>query len=207
MRFSSDSRLRSRAIALIQSAISQGKRFVTGLTRKAGKSGRTVIECKEIVYRGGIVRFKIPRHWIEEYEPAGGAMFYADHSDAGILRLNVITFETEEPVTDNSAVDSIAALAELGFSDAVISPEGSAIATAFKRMIDDGEAISMHSWCVACPIPPRMLRLAQFTFTVLTSLEDAQETRRDLALLNDSIEHAEFGPSPGIVGDYYHDSQ
>jgi hypothetical protein len=104
-------------------------------------------------------------------------------------------------------VDWIAALAELEFSDAAISPEGNAIATAFKRTMDAGESISMHTWCVACPIPPRMLRLAQFTFTVLTSLEDAQITRRDLALLNDSIEHAEFDPAPGIVGDYYHDPE
>ena len=207
MNFVPDRTLAARALAIVKRAICRANALILGQAPAHKKSSREVIECKEIVYRGGIVRFRIPWHWIEEYEPAGGAMFYADHPDTSILRLNVLAFETEEPVTADSAVDSIAALAELGFSDVVISSEGNAIATAFERTTDDGEAISIHSWCVACPIPPRGLRLAQFTFTMLTSLEDAPETRRDLKLLNDSIKHAEFSPAFGIVGDYYHDYQ
>ena len=31
---------------------------------------------KTVVYRGRIVRFRIPEHWIEEYEHEGGGTFY-----------------------------------------------------------------------------------------------------------------------------------
>ena len=33
-------------------------------------------KLKTIVYRGGIVRFKIPANWVEEYEEDGGGTFY-----------------------------------------------------------------------------------------------------------------------------------
>ncbi len=51
----------------------------------------TPIQFKTINYRGGLVRFRIPTDWIEEYEPEGGGMFYADGPDTGTLRLNVLT--------------------------------------------------------------------------------------------------------------------
>ncbi|HMI53316.1 MAG TPA: hypothetical protein VK525_17510 [Candidatus Saccharimonadales bacterium] len=31
---------------------------------------------KTINYRGGVVRFRIPADWVEEYEEAGGGTFY-----------------------------------------------------------------------------------------------------------------------------------
>jgi len=52
-----------------------------------------MIPLKTINYRGGIVRFRVPSSWLEEYKPEGGGTFYEDASDAGILRLNVLGFE------------------------------------------------------------------------------------------------------------------
>ena len=49
-------------------------------------------DLKTIVYRGGVVRFRIPADWQEEYGPAGGGTFYAPGDDTGTLRLNVTTF-------------------------------------------------------------------------------------------------------------------
>ena len=46
---------------------------------------------KSIVYRGGVVRFRIPAHWREEYSDNEGGMFYGDHSQSGTLRLTIIT--------------------------------------------------------------------------------------------------------------------
>src|SRR4051812_19119370 len=46
-------------------------------------------DLKTIVYRGGVVRFRIPADWQEEYEPAGGGTFYAPGDHTGTLRLNV----------------------------------------------------------------------------------------------------------------------
>ncbi|MBK8594774.1 MAG: hypothetical protein IPN83_04160 [Holophagales bacterium] len=38
---------------------------------------------KSITYRGGLVTFRIPRHWVEEYEEDGGGTFYEDRPDSG----------------------------------------------------------------------------------------------------------------------------
>lgn len=32
--------------------------------------GQVKIQTKEVVYRGGIVRFSLPKNWIERYEPS-----------------------------------------------------------------------------------------------------------------------------------------
>jgi hypothetical protein len=47
---------------------------------------------KTVNYRGVLVVFQIPEHWVEEYEADGGGTFY-DPDDASVtLRLNVLTF-------------------------------------------------------------------------------------------------------------------
>jgi hypothetical protein len=48
---------------------------------------------KTINYRGGVIRFRIPSDWLEEYEDAGGATFHKPGEETGTLRVNVITGE------------------------------------------------------------------------------------------------------------------
>ena len=45
---------------------------------------------KSIVHRGGVVTFRIPVHWREEYSDIEGGTFYVDHSHSGTLRLTII---------------------------------------------------------------------------------------------------------------------
>jgi hypothetical protein len=54
---------------------------------------------KEIIYRGGVVRFFIPKHWSEEYEEDGGGIFYEPGDETGTLRLNVLSFLTKGDVS------------------------------------------------------------------------------------------------------------
>jgi hypothetical protein len=53
-------------------------------------------KMKPIVYRGGIITFRVPATWKEEYEAEGGGTFYDDRPDSGTLRLNVLTFKAPE---------------------------------------------------------------------------------------------------------------
>jgi len=50
-------------------------------------------QMKTIEYRGGVVSFRIPSKWKEEYEEKGGGTFYEPVQDSGTLRLNIITFK------------------------------------------------------------------------------------------------------------------
>src|SRR3954471_16013798 len=68
------------------------------------------VPLKTITYRGGLVRFRIPADWQEEYEEAGGGTFYAPDDQSGALRLNVLTMEAppEKVVTYPTAMEVLA---------------------------------------------------------------------------------------------------
>jgi hypothetical protein len=53
---------------------------------------------KTIQYRGGLVTFRIPSDWVEEYEADGGGAFYPEKPNSGTLRLNVMTLRSPSPI-------------------------------------------------------------------------------------------------------------
>jgi hypothetical protein len=62
-------------------------------------------KMKTIAYRGGIVTFRIPTHWREEYSDTDGGMLYEEHPDSGTLRLTIITMTVPEQRQETSALD------------------------------------------------------------------------------------------------------
>ncbi len=83
---------------------------------------------KEIAYRGGIVRFSVPSEWAEEYEPQGGAAFYAKRANSGTLRLNVITLKAPNAVTGRTAQEVLTGLRDIDPSTVENLPSGNALA-------------------------------------------------------------------------------
>ncbi len=66
---------------------------------KVGRTESTMLPSwKTIEYRGGLVTFRIPSDWVEEYEADGGGAFYAEKPDSGTLRLNVNTLRSPSPI-------------------------------------------------------------------------------------------------------------
>jgi hypothetical protein len=59
---------------------------------------------KRLEYRGGLVRFELPSHWVEEYEPEGGGTFYDNTIEAVTLRLNVLSFQAPQPIGVGDAI-------------------------------------------------------------------------------------------------------
>jgi hypothetical protein len=53
---------------------------------------------KTISYRGGVVTFRIPESWNEEYSDTDGGTFYEDKPDSGTLRLKLITAESPSEI-------------------------------------------------------------------------------------------------------------
>jgi hypothetical protein len=70
---------------------------------------------KHVEYRGGLVRFELPRHWVEEYEPNGGGTFYDEAVDAVTLRLNVLSFRAPKPIEVGEALVAARRAAAPGF--------------------------------------------------------------------------------------------
>jgi hypothetical protein len=153
---------------------------------------------KLVHYRGGIVDFAIPAAWVEEYSSNGGGTFYLDENDSGTLRLSVQTFEKTTPGSLPSSADLLVTKKPIAGESVRTLENGNAIRQYVVRSEEDGEAITLYWWHLANTAQPSTLRIASFSYTVLTSQESSAELARDLEMLQLSIESASFGAgSPG----------
>lgn len=155
------------------------------------------IQMKEIQYRGGLVTFSVPKHWVEEYEPDGGGMFYENAPDTGTLRLNVITAKSPKPLSNDAAFEELVAMKTVKADSVQRLKNGNAIATSIQHSSEQGQAITLFWWHVTNPVRPSHLRIANFSYTVLTSQEATDTVKRELQLLTESIKNAKFHPTLG----------
>jgi hypothetical protein len=151
---------------------------------------------KTINYRGGIVRFSIPHDWVEEYEPAGGGTFYEMRPDSGTLRLNVLGFDSPSTPAEE--------MARRAFSEGGIEllPNGFPMRHHVETDNEKGEALELHCWKIAVPVPPHSLRLVCFAHTILAGQQSDPKIAAELKLLDASIRSAEFSQQSGVSGLY-----
>ena len=124
---------------------------------------------KTINYRGGVVRFRIPSEWVEEYEEAGGGTFYKPgDNDGGTLRLEIISASaqpdklvTVESLTDLFASDS----AKYGVTPHPLGD--SALILRYDMPQEErGRSLMIRVWRIFQALPPNNLRHALFTYTL-----------------------------------------
>lgn len=163
-----------------------------GLKRE--EAPRSSVALKEITYRGGLVIFSVPQSWVEEYEPEGGGTFYERGENTGTLRLNVITAQSPREVDASSARGVLQVSRHSGIETL---PGGNAIAKRVSRSTEQGQPITTYSWNVANAVPPRHVRIASFTYTILSSQEKSAQTLSDLSVLEASARAARFSSSLG----------
>ena len=152
---------------------------------------------KEIAYRGGVVKFFIPKNWIEKYEPDGGGMFYEDAPNTGTLRLNVITAKSPTSLGSDAAYENAAKAKNVKPSDVERLSNGNAMARWVQRSSEQGQPITLYWWHVTNAVPPEHLRIANLSYTVLTSEENSPATKKDVEFLTESIRNAKFHASLG----------
>jgi hypothetical protein len=153
-------------------------------------------DLKTVNYRGGLVRFSIPANWLEEYEPEGGGTFYEDRPDSGTLRLNVLSFDSPDKPADE--------MARTAFPQETVErlPSGFSMRRYVKSANEKGQALDIHRWEIAVPVPPHGLRLVCFTHTILAGQQSDTRIATELKLLDASIRCAEFSQQPGVIGAY-----
>jgi len=152
---------------------------------------------KSIAYRGGIVAFRVPATWKEEYEPQGGGTFYDDRPDSGTLRLNVLTFEAPEGKLPPDGHAYFAAKPLKEGERLVRTLQGDGLKLAKKATEDRGTKIDVYSWQLAHCAPPQKLYLASFTWTLLSSQSADPKFQQEMAFLIEEISHAQFHPDLG----------
>ena len=155
------------------------------------------IQTKEVVYRGGLIKFSLPKDWIEKYEPDGGGMFYEDKPDSGTLRLSVITTKAPKNIDSKSARSALETFPDIKPSDIKELRSGNAVATMVERRTEDRTPVTMYWWYVANAVPPQHIRIAAFSYTVVTAKEQSQQTRAELRFLNETIQAVRFHPKLG----------
>ncbi len=154
-------------------------------------------EMKEIKYRGGIVRFSVPSHWLEEYERDGGGTFYENAPNTGTFRVNVVTAKSPTVIGRDSAFQLLQSLKSVKPERIRRLSSGNAIATSVQHSSEQGQTITLFWWHVANPVPPLHMRTVNFSFTVHSSQEDTARTKREIEMLAKSIENAVFRQSLG----------
>jgi hypothetical protein len=152
---------------------------------------------KEIVYRGGLIRFEVPKEWLEEYESDGGGMFYREGKDTGTLRLSIITANAPDVLPKDEDIEILKTTRGVKASDIKRLINGNAVASHIERSEEQGTPITLFWWHVTNIIPPKHVRIANFSYTVLTSKENDVSTQAEVKMLGHSIENALFHPELG----------
>jgi hypothetical protein len=151
---------------------------------------------KTIRYRGGIVTFRIPAHWTEEYEEEGGGTFYDENNDGGTLRLNVLTFASKTPVTTRTAISLLEARRETYQGTLSELGNGNALLRYTEGAQEDGEPLTIHYWQIVNVVPPNHFRLAIFSYTKPTKPADDAMTA-DVAMLDEELQACSFAEELG----------
>ncbi len=145
------------------------------------------IRLDEVSVFGGKLRFLIPHEWVEEEEGDDTCLYHAPDAKSGWLRVSLITVKNVETPAQR--------LREVfGKSETVRVNEttGNLVELSEKDSEEDGVPIHIYYWKVANAVPPDLIREAVFSFTILATLVDDDETRRSVELVGELVSQAEF---------------
>ncbi|MGO8670266.1 MAG: hypothetical protein ACLQVD_02700 [Capsulimonadaceae bacterium] len=147
---------------------------------------------KEIIYREGLLRFRVPDHWVVEYEDDGGGMFYEDSPVSGTLRLNItsMTPRADHPVTREGFADSMRRFKRAGGIVETLAT-GNFLVT-YQERDDEGVPLLIYNWLLGHAAPPAHAWIAWFTFTVMADREHSDDTRSQLSMLDREIRNAAY---------------
>jgi hypothetical protein len=159
---------------------------------------------KTIVYRGGVLKFRIPSSWTEEYSDMDGGTFYEDRPDSGTLRVKVITLEVPPNVKHGSVLELFEPLMRHivrseGGDVIDVSQVGKNALMRYQQLLTEEETeLKIFYWVFGNPVTPEHARIVTFSYTVLASEANAPRTLEELENLSEEINRTEFGSRIGL---------
>ncbi len=153
------------------------------------------IAMKQISYRGGLITFSVPKHWVEEYSPEGGGTFYENAPNTGTLRLNVITATPPASSDQHAAKNALAAIKNPSPSNIQQLPNGNEFSSRVQRATEQGHALRLYWWHLARQTHTGEVRVANFSYTILSAEENNPRTVEEIKLLETAIRNAYFHPA------------
>ena len=149
---------------------------------------------KVIKYRGGVVIYRIPDNWVEEYEDEGGGTFYEDCPDSGTLRLNVISFKAQSKPTPDVIKKALMSSKDSSIGKINFLPNGNGVLNCRKCTSEENRRLTIYYWEVAHPIPPDHFDYAIFSYTILEDRESDPQIQAELSMLDQEIRASIFSP-------------
>jgi hypothetical protein len=170
-----------------------------GLATAACGASSSDVGTKEVSDHNNIVRFNIPSNWIEELEDNDGVMFYGPSPNSGTLRPTVITASSATDLSKNEPIELLKGLR--GVDPATIKwlPNGNATASNVTHTSEHGTPITLFWWYLTNPVTPKHVRVATFSYTVVSTDEHSQATVDEVEMLEKSIHNAKFNPDLGSL--------
>ena len=159
---------------------------------------------KTIAYRGGVITFRIPARWREEYSEFDGGLFYEDRSDLGrTLRLKIVTMKSPKELGAGSGAEVLQVIVTKLKTDGVkctieTRNDGNAILKYEEDTSERGAGLTIFYWVIANSMPPRHARVATFSYTIRADERSESTVVRDLAMLEAEIGAATFSPVLGV---------
>ncbi len=154
---------------------------------------------KEIVYRGGVVRFHIPKHWNEEYEKDGGGTFYETGDDTGTLRINVLSFLNKEDVLPESLLALNRKRSTENNGQVEVLPNDRFLLKYAIQVKENGEDLVIYRWEVAKMVSPRDCNIAAFSFAITAAQSKSIFFLQEVSSIEEEIRKVSFW----IHGDTY----
>lgn len=154
-------------------------------------------QFKSINYRG-ILSFRIPTSWMDEYEETGGGIFYLDLPDSATLAVNVLTFESSGIFESLSAENFIKTRIKDINTELNLLDNGNASIAYWKHASEEGNELAIKYWEIANIIQPNHIRIAIFSYTLLKKQAQDKYYLDEINSLNHEILSCKFSPSMGI---------
>lgn len=121
---------------------------------------------REIVYRGGLVRFRVPGSWREEYGPDGGGTFFDPASGQRTLRLHTLTVERPGHAGRDDLAFLLGSLRPPNESALLTLPDGHLLLKHVDAARENGVDLILYTWQLARSVSADRARLAVFTLAV-----------------------------------------
>ena len=150
---------------------------------------------KSISYRGGLITFRIPAQWKEEYAADGGGSFYEDAPNTPTFRLEVITAQAPGPLSVEASARVLAPLGEIQSGTIESLDNGNAVLRYTQSTTEQGQPLHISYWSLAQVIPPNHARIATFSHTLLEGQQTEAQYAAEIELLDREVRAAKFWPS------------
>jgi hypothetical protein len=158
------------------------------------------MNLKTISYRNGLLQFRIPDSWKEGADSDGGGKYSGTEPDAGIFRVSLTTGDAAAGKNVNEIARSVLESYATQYGTTVRDlPSGVSMVAFDKPATENGRELVIRFWYLAHILPPKHLRIADFSYTLAAHQMDDPRFVAERALLDQEVANAQFHSNIGEI--------